>query len=149
MSKRQSRSQASSSRAASAGSSMGFGAPFGSGSVAGRSSLSYFTKPPDFTSISDPNVIVAFKNLMKKDPTTKARALEDLRAYARTHPQREDQPAMEEAVLEAWVRPLCLWTLSCKLPHSNILDRSNYILAPLSKTPDEFASSHTTCSLNL
>jgi E3 ubiquitin-protein ligase listerin len=115
MNKRQFKSQASSSRAAAAGSGVGFGGGFGSGSAASSSSLSYLTQPPDFTSISDPNVVVAFKNLLKKDATTKTRALEDLRAYVRTHPYVQDN-GVEEPILETWVRPLCLRTLSCILP---------------------------------
>jgi len=115
MNKRQFKSQASSSRAAAAGSGVGFGGGFGSGSAASTSSLSYLTQPPDFTSISDPNVVVAFKNLLKKDATTKTRALEDLRAYVRTHLYVQDN-GVEEPILETWVRPLRLRTLSCIPP---------------------------------
>ncbi|KAJ8610504.1 hypothetical protein MRB53_038496 [Persea americana] len=47
---------------------------FGSAS----SSLSYLAESPDLTSISDPGVVVNFKNTLKKDGTTKAKALEEL-----------------------------------------------------------------------
>jgi hypothetical protein len=94
MSKRQFKSQASSSRAVTGA---GFG---GFGSSGSGSSLSYLTEPPNLSSISDPNVIVNFKNLSKKDGTTKSKALEDLIGSVRegTEP--------EEPVLEAWVRLL-------------------------------------------
>ena len=97
MSKRQPKSQASSARAASTAFS-GFGA---SSSAFGASStpLSYVTEPPDLSSISDPNVVVYFRNLSKKDSTTKAKALEDIQTYivALKEP-------VEESVIEAWVR---------------------------------------------
>ncbi|KAM0284685.1 hypothetical protein ACHAQH_001839 [Verticillium albo-atrum] len=78
----------------------GFGgfpsAPSGSG-------LSYLTEPPDFSSISDANVGVAFKNLLKKDATTKTKALEELVSYVRARPHEQDG-GVEEAILEAWVQ---------------------------------------------
>lgn len=52
--------------------------------------------------MSDANVVVDFKNLSKKDPTTKSKALEDLRSYVLEHPYEKDG-GVEEAVLEAWV----------------------------------------------
>lgn len=67
------------------------------------SSLSYISEPPSLTSISDPNVVVSFKNLLKKDPTTKARALEDLIAHAQTRPYEADHGGVEEPILEVWV----------------------------------------------
>ncbi len=97
MSKRQFKSQASSSRAASA---VGLG---GFGSAASSSTLSYLTEPPKLSAISDANVVVAFKNLSKKDGTTKSKALEDLRAYVQAHPFELDG-GVEDAILEAWVR---------------------------------------------
>ena len=84
MSKKPFKSQASSSRAstyrAQAGSNnIGI---FGS-SILGAvpSSLSYVYEPPDLNAISAPNIIVAFKNLQKKDATTKFKALEELQTY--------------------------------------------------------------------
>lgn len=101
MSKRQFKPQASSSRAVPGTSGAGFGPTvFGSAAPTGfgasTSPLSYITEPPNLSSISDPHVVVAFKNLAKKDSTTKAKALEDLQAYV-------SSSEVEEAVLEAWV----------------------------------------------
>ncbi|PSN61357.1 hypothetical protein BS50DRAFT_504653 [Corynespora cassiicola Philippines] len=98
MSKRQAKSQASSARAASSALGAPFGAPpsaFGTAS----SQLSYVAEPPDLSSISDANVGVCFKNLSKKDSTTKAKALEDLHAYVSSL-----QEPVEEGVLEAWIK---------------------------------------------
>ncbi|KAK3706180.1 hypothetical protein LTR37_012881 [Vermiconidia calcicola] len=95
MSKRQFKSQASSGRAG--GTFGGFGSStFGTGN---SSILSYIQEPPDYSSIGDPNVTVAFKNLSKKDATTKFKALEDLQAYV--------DPAdaeITDAFLEAWAK---------------------------------------------
>lgn len=100
MSKRQLKSQASSARAAAAAAASGFGtssAAFGSSS----SQLSHVTEPPDLSSISDPNVVVYFRNLSKKDSTTKAKALEELQTYISSL-----QEPVEDGVLEAWVGPM-------------------------------------------
>lgn len=78
----------------------GFG---GFSSSASGSGLSYLIEPPDLSSLSDANVVVSFKNLLKKDATTKTKALEELVAYVQAHPHEKDGGA-EEAVLEAWVR---------------------------------------------
>ncbi|KFY56103.1 hypothetical protein V496_06791 [Pseudogymnoascus sp. VKM F-4515 (FW-2607)] len=99
MSKRQFKSQASSSRAVF-GNGAGFGG-FGSGAT--RSTLSYLTEPPNLSSISDPNVVVAFKNLLKKDSTTKAKGLEDLRLHVLSSPN-EQGGGVEQSILEAWVK---------------------------------------------
>lgn len=94
MSKRQFKSQASSGRAR--GAFGGFGSP---GFATGQSSiLSYVQEPPDYSSISDPKIVVAFKNLSKKDGTTKAKALEDLQAFV-----NPSDTEITEAFLEAWV----------------------------------------------
>jgi hypothetical protein len=66
------------------------------------STLSYLAKPPDFSSISDANVVVSLKSLLKKDSATKERALDDLVTYVQGHPYEQDGGA-EEALLEAWV----------------------------------------------
>lgn len=96
MGKRQFTSQASSARAANA--SAGFGLGFSTTSTR----LSYLTEPSNLSSISDANVVVSFKNLSKKDGTTKSKALEDLRTFIQTQPN--EQGGAEEAILEAWVR---------------------------------------------
>ncbi|OMP81578.1 E3 ubiquitin-protein ligase listerin [Diplodia seriata] len=91
------KSQASSSRAG-AGFGFGSGASF-SAFGASASPLSYVSEPPDLSSISDANTVVAFKNLSKKDSTTKAKALEDLQTTVTS-----SGAPVEEAVLEAWVQ---------------------------------------------
>lgn len=58
------------------------------------STLSYLAQLPDFSNISDPTTVVIFKNLLKKDNTTKARALEDL--------QTKITDDVEDAVLDVW-----------------------------------------------
>lgn len=100
MPKRPVKTQASSTRAASgafAGSFRSSSPAFGFGTPS--SPLSYVSEPPDLSSISDPNVVVAFKNLSKKDSTTKAKAVEELQAYVSASSEQ-----IEEAILETWVR---------------------------------------------
>ncbi|KAF2124162.1 RING zinc finger protein-like protein [Dothidotthia symphoricarpi CBS 119687] len=96
MSKRTAKSQASSARAASTAFG-GFGASTAFG--ASSSQLSYVSEPPDLSAISDSNVVVYFRNLSKKDSTTKAKALEDLQAYLAAL-----QAPVEEGLLEAWIK---------------------------------------------
>jgi hypothetical protein len=87
----------------------GFGspAPSGFGGFSSQStssgSLSYLSEDPDLSSLSDPNIVVSFKNLLKKDNTTKSKALADLIQYTQAHPNETDG-GVEEAVLAAWVR---------------------------------------------
>jgi hypothetical protein len=98
MSKRATKAQASSARAANTAS---FGA-FGSASQAfGASSslLSHVSEPPDLSAITDSNVVVYFRNLSKKDSTTKAKALEDIQSYVSSL-----QEPVEEGILEAWIK---------------------------------------------
>jgi len=109
MSKKQFKSQASSSRAVSGAvgtydGALGIGAFGGAPSTFGAvssSPLSYIYEAPDLGTISDPNIVVAFKNLQKKDSTTKAKALEEVQSYVQS--LNEKQEAVEEAILEAWV----------------------------------------------
>lgn len=65
-------------------------------------SLSYLAEPPSFAAVSDPNVIVSLKNVLKKDSITKAKGLEDLVQYAQSHPFEQDG-GVEEALLDIWV----------------------------------------------
>lgn len=124
MSKKHFRSQASSGRAAF-GAGTGFGGSFGGSAFGSSSPLSWITEPPDLSSISDPNVAVSFKNLSKKDSTTKAKALEDLQAHVAT-PDHQ----VEEAVLEAWVRSSkCLIIDSGRNNNIVVHFRSNSTLA--------------------
>ena len=96
MSKKPFKSQASSGRTGNA--LGGFGAAgFGSGQ---SSALSYVQEPPDLSAISDPHVVVAIKNLSKKDGTTKAKALEELHTHVSA-----SSTEIEDGLLEAWVRP--------------------------------------------
>jgi E3 ubiquitin-protein ligase listerin len=60
------------------------------------SPLSYLAEFPDVSKISNPETIVTFKNLFKKDSTTKTRALEDLTALFTT------QETVEDSILDAW-----------------------------------------------
>ncbi|KAL6715189.1 hypothetical protein ACLMJK_007453 [Lecanora helva] len=108
MSKKPFKSQASSSRAVNgalgAYDGRAFATGFGSstfGAVA-SSPLSYVYEPPDLSGLSDPNVGVAFKNIQKKDDTTKAKALEDLQAHVSS--LSENGNGLEEAMLEAWIK---------------------------------------------
>lgn len=99
------KSQASSSRAATGGLG-GFTNTFGgfssaSAQAAAPSSLSYVAEPPDLSRISDPNLVVAFKNLTKKDDITKTKALEDIKETVLRLGNRTDD--LEEGFLEAWV----------------------------------------------
>ncbi|CAI6091252.1 unnamed protein product [Clonostachys chloroleuca] len=75
----------------------------GFGASGGPSSLSYLTEPPSLHAISDPNVVVSLKNVLKKDPTTKSKALEELVAYVQAHPFEKDG-GVEDAVLDVWVQ---------------------------------------------
>ncbi|OAA66870.1 ring zinc finger protein [Niveomyces insectorum RCEF 264] len=91
------------------GSPRGFGSSvpgkggFGGFAVAhSKSGLAYIADRHDLSDISDANTVVSFKNLLKKDGTTKSRALEELVAYVQAHPYADGGGA-EEAVLEAWV----------------------------------------------
>ncbi|KAL5117422.1 hypothetical protein ACEQ8H_004738 [Pleosporales sp. CAS-2024a] len=97
MSKRAAKS-ASSARAASALGSSVFGASSAAAFGVASSPLSYVSEPPHLAAISDPNVVVYFRNLSKRDSTTKAKALEDIQAYV------AKVAAVEEGLLEAWVQ---------------------------------------------
>lgn len=81
-----------------------FGAGFGGfGGQASGSSLSYLAEPPSFTAIADPNVVVSLKNILKKDSTTKTKALDELLAYVQANPHDKDG-GVEDAILDVWVR---------------------------------------------
>lgn len=108
MSKKSFKSQASSSRAVPGA----FGQPevtrsignFGITSTFGAvptSSLSCVYEPPDLSNISNPSVVVAIKNLQKKDSTTKSKALEELQVYVLS--LAAENGGVEEAILEPWV----------------------------------------------
>ena len=95
------KSQASSARAASSifgGPSLGFGSPQPAFQTK-SSPLSYVTEFPDLSAISEPRVVVAFKNLTKKDSVTKAKAHEDLQDIISPNAGT----GTESALLDAWV----------------------------------------------
>ncbi|WPH00474.1 Hypothetical protein R9X50_00330300 [Acrodontium crateriforme] len=96
MSKKLFKTSANSARAG-----VGFGGFGNSGAGFGSSgsTLSYVQVPPDYTAISDAKIVVAFKNLAKKDGITKAKALDDLQAYL-----SPAEAEIEDGVLEAWVK---------------------------------------------
>ncbi|KAM5345085.1 hypothetical protein ACJ41O_010947 [Fusarium nematophilum] len=73
------------------------------GAAGSGTSLSYLAEPPSFSAVSDPNVVVSLKNVLKKDSTTKAKALEELVAYVQAHPFDKDG-GVEEAILDVWVQ---------------------------------------------
>lgn len=136
MSKKQFKSQASSSRAVSGSFATADGlsttGSFGNVSSFGgvsASPLSYVYEPPDLSNISDPMVIVSFKNLQKKDSTTKAKALEELELYIRSLMKKSE--AIEEAIVEAWVG--LSWRVACMYVWVIIQSffRSSSILVPL------------------
>lgn len=91
----------------SSGRGFGSPAPSGFGAFATTSTsaggLSYLADPPDFSSLSDPNIVVSFKNLLKKDNFTRSKALADLVQYTQTRPHEQDG-GVEDAVLETWVQ---------------------------------------------
>ncbi|KAL8342851.1 hypothetical protein RB598_004284 [Gaeumannomyces tritici] len=98
-----------SGKSRAAGGAKGFSShspsPFGAfSSSAGGSRLSYLFEPPNLSSISDPNVAVSLKNVLKKDSTTKARALEELVLHAQQQPPASAPDGVEDAVLDAWVQ---------------------------------------------
>ncbi|KAJ5682594.1 hypothetical protein N7462_005759 [Penicillium macrosclerotiorum] len=97
------KSQASSSRAAASafGGFWGFSSTFGND---GRepSSLTYITEPPDLSRISDQQLVIAFKNLMKKDEITRTKALEELKEYIVSVEAKDG--TVHDGFLEAWVK---------------------------------------------
>ncbi|KAL2267324.1 hypothetical protein VTJ83DRAFT_4601 [Remersonia thermophila] len=75
------------------------GASFG-GFGASATTLSYLTPPPDFSAIPH-EVVVQYKNLLKKDSTTKEKALQDILAYVRRLGPNPE--TLEEAVIDTYI----------------------------------------------
>lgn len=101
MSRKSVKSQASSSRAFSGG----FDA-FGASSTTGfggttQSQLSHVYEPPNLTNISNPQIVVALKNIQKKDSTTRSKALEDLQEFVKL--EAASDAGIEEDFLQSWV----------------------------------------------
>lgn len=96
------KSQASSSRAAASafGGFGGFSSAFGNDGQE-SSLLTYITEPPDLSRISDQQLIIAFKNLLKKDEITRTKALEELKEYTASVEGKDG--TLDDGFLEAWV----------------------------------------------
>lgn len=96
------KSQASSSRAAVGGFGS-FGGFSGGLSSEGKepSSLTYITPPPDLSRIAEQQLVIAFKNLLKKDDITRTKALEDLRDHISGVEGRKG--TLDDGFLDAWV----------------------------------------------
>ncbi|OQE25542.1 hypothetical protein PENSTE_c006G05814 [Penicillium steckii] len=97
------KSQASSSRAATGafGSFGGFSSSFG-GDGREPSALTYIAEPPDLSRISDQQLVIAFKNLLKKDDITRTKALEELKEHVNS--VFESKGTLDDGFLEAWVK---------------------------------------------
>lgn len=102
-------------------------------SSASASQLSYVTPPPDLKGISDSSVVVLFKNLSKKDDTTKAKALEDLQAVT----------DIEDAIIAAWVRIYILIHENSAELFCPVTYRSYYTPDFRPILLDEYGPSHT------
>lgn len=106
------KSQASSSRAAA--SAFGsFGGFSGGLSSQGKepSALTYIAAPPDLSRITDPRLVIAFKNLQKKDDITRTKALEELRDHITTVAERNG--TLDDGFLDAWV---CIYSVRFDIP---------------------------------
>jgi hypothetical protein len=97
------KSQASSSRAAAGtfGSFGGFSSAL-SGQGKDPSSLTYVAEPPDLSRVSEPQLVIAFKNFLKKDEVTRSKALDDLKTHVST--VEGGSGTFDDGFLEAWVR---------------------------------------------
>ncbi|KAK3352212.1 hypothetical protein B0T25DRAFT_500101 [Lasiosphaeria hispida] len=77
------------------------GGSFGFSGFSSSTTLSYITPPPDLSEIPQ-EVVVPFKNLLKKDSITKGKALEEIVAYVQTLSRQNGEPG--DAILEAWAQ---------------------------------------------
>ncbi|XWX01138.1 hypothetical protein V2A60_009163 [Cordyceps javanica] len=81
-----------------------FGTGFaGFGGQGSGSSLSYLAEPPSFAAVTDPNIVVSLKNVLKKDSTTKTKALDELLAHVQANPHDKDG-GVEDALLDIWTQ---------------------------------------------
>ncbi|KAJ5767268.1 uncharacterized protein N7511_004884 [Penicillium nucicola] len=97
------KSQASSSRAA-AGALGSFGGFSGGLSGQGKepSALTYIAAPPDLSRIADQQLVIAFKNLLKKDDITRTKALEELKDHISK--VEANSGTLDDGFLDAWVK---------------------------------------------
>ena len=103
MKDRHNKVSASSARAGFGQSStLAFGAAKGSSFGSASSAISYLAEQPDPSLITDPNVTVNFKNLLKKDSTTKSKALDELLAYLSS--LLENKQDLEDGFIQAWIK---------------------------------------------
>ncbi|KAK3988385.1 E3 ubiquitin-protein ligase listerin [Cladorrhinum sp. PSN332] len=81
----------------------GFGRGFGGAGALATSSttLSYLTPPPDFSSIPQ-EIVVSFKNLLKKASQTKEKALQEILLYEQA--RTPDSAGPEDAAIEAYIQ---------------------------------------------
>lgn len=109
------KSQASSSRAATGafGSFGGFSSSFG-GDGREPSALTYIAEPPDLSRISDQQLVIAFKNLLKKDDITRTKALEELKEHVNSVDEKKG--TLDDGFLEAWVSKMLVHTSAPNLP---------------------------------
>ncbi|KAJ6191095.1 hypothetical protein N7519_001116 [Penicillium mononematosum] len=97
------KSQASSSRAAASAFGAFGGFPGGLSSEGkDPSALTYIAAPPDLSRIADQQVVIAFKNLLKKDDITRLKALEELRDHISRVEVKKG--TLDDGFLDAWVR---------------------------------------------
>lgn len=65
------------------------------------SALTYIAEPPDLSRITEQQLVIAFKNLQKKDEITRTKALEELRDYIFAIEDRNG--TLDDGLLNAWV----------------------------------------------
>lgn len=116
------------------------GGGFG-GFATSATTLSYLTPPPDFSAIPQ-EVVVPFKNLLKKASTTKEKALQDILAYLQR--RAADAQGLEESVIDTYVRRHVQHSLFIDAPLT--VSRSSYTPGYPSTTPPGSANSPTSSS---
>ena len=63
--------------------------------------MTYVAEPPDLSQVSEPQLVIAFKNFLKKDEVTRTKSLDDLKDYISTVEARGG--TLDDGFLEAWV----------------------------------------------